>query len=509
MKLFRNKYFLLFLIVALAVVLRLIAIDGRSLWGDEVDSVFKAHDFESSGYKYVRSDPLKVIDYPIKTTFEDGRQTPLYFILLSIWIDLLGPSSLAMRSLSVMLGVLAVVLAFLFASEFFDTDVSLLAALFFAFSPFNVLYSQEIRVYALLAMVSIISTWSLMKLLFKEETNASYLCYVLSSIVLTYVHFYGVLFIASQIIVGLLIYWLNRSPSHIIRILYAQAFVIIAFLPWAVFGAVKNAGLVLSGEAVLPYALYNFAVRGGLYIFALFLGESIAPWNYIAGLGAFVGLILFIKFIIENGRSLNSKEIACFLMVIVPVLLSLLLKNTLPKYLITCSAVLMIFAAFTVMKFRNVFFRASIILLILLAYCVSLNNYYHLREMHNSNLMEPWSEITSEIAANYRPGDRVFVNDQYVAFREMEYYLNIIHGESINIDLVERGLSGERIFLVLSIYDENQKSNIKEKFMRSGYWLVSRSDYVPYDKTLAAKLPRRLHRLGQSRVEVYLYSRKG
>ena len=128
--------------------------------------------------------------------------------------------------------------------------------------------------------------------------------------------------------------------------------------------------------------------------------------------------------------------------------------------------------------------------------------------MHNSNRLEPWREISSKLASDFEKGDKIYANNHYVAFRELQYYLNVISNKGLKIDFVKDGLTGEKIYLVLTIYDEEEREKINQAFKKAGYVLKSKNIYVPYAETVASKLPTKHHKLDQGRVEVYLYLKR-
>ena len=129
-----------------AYALRLYRLDGQSLWWDEGISLHLA---TSSAADIVR-DRLNNI------------HPPLYFFLLKGWLALVGVSPFTGRYLSVLAGLLPVALVFAaagcwgrqtrFEVERFSAAAWLAAGLM-VLSPLSVVYSQEIRVYALLPVV--------------------------------------------------------------------------------------------------------------------------------------------------------------------------------------------------------------------------------------------------------------------------------------------------------------------------------------------------------------------
>ena len=80
---------------------------------------------------------------------------PLYYALLHGWTAILGTGPAALRLLSVVVGVLTIPLLYLVARRMFTRRVALLATFLLTISPLHVYYSQEVRMYGLVALLSV------------------------------------------------------------------------------------------------------------------------------------------------------------------------------------------------------------------------------------------------------------------------------------------------------------------------------------------------------------------
>ncbi len=140
---------LLILVLVLAAFLRFYLLDGQSFWNDEGNSARMAE----------RSLQL------ITEGAAGDIHPPLYYYLLHFWRGAFGSSEFALRSLSAVLGVLLVVLTFLIGRKAFSVGVGLLAAFIAAINPFQIYYSQEARMYMLLAVIGAAATFFLLRLL--------------------------------------------------------------------------------------------------------------------------------------------------------------------------------------------------------------------------------------------------------------------------------------------------------------------------------------------------------
>ncbi len=128
----------------LAFMVRLLGIASRPIWYDEAFAIL----FSEKGLKAMLAGTLTV-----DASGAAADIHPLaYYTLLGQWMKVFGESLVSVRMLSVLLGVGIVILGyFLVRIMFADSRLALAAALGLALSPFLVHYSQEIRMYALLA----------------------------------------------------------------------------------------------------------------------------------------------------------------------------------------------------------------------------------------------------------------------------------------------------------------------------------------------------------------------
>lgn len=127
------KKFILPLILFLGLALRFVAIN-QSLWLDEAIGALVV---KSQNY-------LQILR---EFTLHDNHP-PLYYLALKLWSDIFGYSEVALRSLSVLFGVLTIFLVYKIG-KLISPRLGALAALFLATSPFAIYYSQEARMYTM------------------------------------------------------------------------------------------------------------------------------------------------------------------------------------------------------------------------------------------------------------------------------------------------------------------------------------------------------------------------
>ncbi len=134
-------------ILLLASFLRFYRLDAQSFWNDEGNSA-------------------RIAERTVRLIVEGAAgdiHPPGYYLLLHDWRGLAGQSEFALRAFSTFAGILAVGFTYALGRRMFGTVTGLLAAFLAALSPLAVYYSQEARMYALLGMLSVASTYQVCK----------------------------------------------------------------------------------------------------------------------------------------------------------------------------------------------------------------------------------------------------------------------------------------------------------------------------------------------------------
>jgi 4-amino-4-deoxy-L-arabinose transferase-like glycosyltransferase len=84
----------------------------------------------------------------------------LYYVLLHFWLKL-GSGEFVIRALSALLGVGSLLVLYALACDLFDRRTALLSALLLAVSPLHIWFSQEARMYILVATLGLCSAYSM------------------------------------------------------------------------------------------------------------------------------------------------------------------------------------------------------------------------------------------------------------------------------------------------------------------------------------------------------------
>ena len=221
----RNTFWgILAALVGLSAVLRIIGIDHQSFWIDEIASLSMAQDELTGDFSRLRSDV----------------HPPLYFLLLGLWIDFFGSSEAAVRMLSVLPSLAAVVVMARLGTRLYGARGGLLAAGLASVSLLQIYYAQEGRSYAWLMLFGLLSSDALVRWRMRGQSGSA-VAYAGWTTALLYTHYFGFFLLAAQAlyVTGLLLPKGKQNQPGVIsprRTLAGWSLAILAiailFLPW-------------------------------------------------------------------------------------------------------------------------------------------------------------------------------------------------------------------------------------------------------------------------------------
>jgi hypothetical protein len=265
-------------LTAVALGLRLWHLDFQSMWWDEGVSVYLAH----QGFAALT----------IAKDFSVDLHPPGYHLLLAVWSRLVGSSVFSGRLLSAFCGALTVPLTYRFARQLSPVGdgagrAALLAAGLAAVSPLDLYYSQEIRMYALMPVLALLSLLATARV-YRDESPRRWLIWALANAIGLYTYYYLALLALAEsaaLILG------TRKRR---RWLHANGGLALSYLPWAVLVARR---IGLSGLALPPETQVHLSPAQylGETAAAFTLGFTFPPealgiaaiWGALALLGAF------------------------------------------------------------------------------------------------------------------------------------------------------------------------------------------------------------------------------
>jgi len=175
MKILKNKnLILLFLALSAITGYEISILTDISLWHDEA--------FSGLLPKYSWKEMLYRIGLDV--------HPPLYYLLLKIWVIILGNTVFTLRLFSVFFGILTVITFYLFLKEAFECEkLALFSSTLLAFNSFFMQFVIEARMYTLGTFLIVLSSFFLL-LALKNKKWSWWLFYALSVSAAIYTHYY-------------------------------------------------------------------------------------------------------------------------------------------------------------------------------------------------------------------------------------------------------------------------------------------------------------------------------
>jgi uncharacterized membrane protein len=216
---------LLLLALAMAFGLRLYRLGAESLWYDESVSVFLARqsipglvahtagDIHPPGYYFL----LHL--WQLATTPRVGHGLEFVFTWPSLWF-----------------GVVTVALLYAIARRLFGVPVALMAAWVAAVNPFQIWYSQEVRMYTLGAALGLLCLWALLQVAQERRRVIWLAVYMVAAALGLYsLYYFAFLLVGLNLIALPFLASSGRSELRLRRIgawLLAQIGVLVLYAPW-------------------------------------------------------------------------------------------------------------------------------------------------------------------------------------------------------------------------------------------------------------------------------------
>lgn len=455
----RRETILLLLIILIGAFLRFYDIGAESLWLDEAASIREAA-------------------MSIKGMVAHSNQPPLYFLILNLWIKLFGTGEAALRSLSAIFGIISLLLMYLIGSILFTRRIGLLACFLSAISSFHIRYSQEVRGYSLLLLLALVSYYFFIKII-KQNKKWHYICYLLASILLGYVHIFGLLIISSQVLFFIL-FW-NKYRAQRVKFLSTIGIIILAYLPLAylLYGNVQR--IVNSGfwipmpelNSILK-TLMNFSGWGnaGIFIFLVFLLLAINGFfskNLVAGKWNWRSPLESLKDMTWKIRLESIEEELLLMMwlsvsIVVPFIISKFITPIyLTKYIIGATPALYLIVAKGIGNISKKWLFYPVLIFIFLLSSFGLQSYY------KNDIRDQWRETADFVEINSNNNDVIVFTPGYLQNPFNYYYQGDLlefgfssgTGETQEIDdfLDDTVQAKDRVWLIL--YRHNKKSLLR------------------------------------------------
>ncbi len=264
-------------ITAIGFAIRATSLSVRSIWFDEAFSFFVSN---------------RDIPGLIRATAADNHP-PLYYILLHYW-QIFGISEIALRSLSVIFGVLALPVMYLTGKTLHSHKVGVIATTLLATAPLHVFYSQETRMYALAILLNLAMFFFFIKVL-RTDNRKWRFGWSIAMLIGLYTHYY---FVFSWLLASLIyFYQYSGQRKKLLKWMYLQGAILFLYLPWMMVFRINNHPQPWRYEftKIIPATFASYGM-GGLAPNNLKIILLDSPYLYIKVVGIILSLWLLAIF---------------------------------------------------------------------------------------------------------------------------------------------------------------------------------------------------------------------
>lgn len=388
---------LLWLILILGMSLRACNLGSHNLWYDEVISFL-----DSNQNKLARPS-----FYP---------QYQLYIFLLQFWTRYFGASELALRSLSMIFGVLSILLIYKLGKLLFDKKVGLASAFILAISPLHIWYSQEARAYSMSVFLSMLMVFFFF-LAAKNNKPRLWALFVVSSIVGIYTNYFCFYILITAGITLIL----NKYWSPLRSWIISSCFILVAFLPIA--GTFIKRVITVKNNFWLSKPDLSEVVRTFDHFNA---GYSATAHVYF--LAFIIFYLLFFSGIFRWWKEKKQVLVSLCGFIFIPIIVTFIISQAFPIYL---NRQLMLFSPFYyiiiaagLVKIRLNITRVGMYCIILLLSALCIDNYFSYRMPLSAPMVflkKPVKPAADYINKEFLKGDAIGYSGPTVTY--LFYYM--------------------------------------------------------------------------------------
>jgi uncharacterized membrane protein len=362
----RNRFrFLIIVLLMLGIFLRFVNLDRKPYWADEVftsrivSGYPEGEVIEKFSQRPAVFTPPEILRYQFPNSernFMDALKLanldthpPLFNMAARIWVQQLGNSVAAVRSMSAVISLLSIVCIYWLSLELFKSPLTgWFSVMLISVSPFHIVYAQEARSYSLLILAVLLSSAALLSAL-RQKSPLAWAIYALTLIVGLYTHLFIILTICGySIYIAILEPRLSKiSIGYLVSTLLAFAF----FIPRIII-FVQNYSSFAADSAWIGMLHVGFLAAIRLWVENMSLAfcdlTGLSFYTHIGQYGQFILNFSFFALVIYSIYFLYSSTSkptylfiftligsTAFFLIIADILVGGV-RQTLPRYLIPC-----------------------------------------------------------------------------------------------------------------------------------------------------------------------------
>jgi len=465
----KNPSVLFGIVLLICTLVKLNSLNSRELWLDETYSDLVANLSFANILRYCAGDV----------------HPPLFYLLLRIWIQVIGDAQAQLRLFSVVVDFFSSVAMYLFAKRMLGNQLGAYAAALFVLSPAVFIYSMEVRMYMIMTLLVIcilMVHWLIA--IEKKEGRWLVIAYGALAALLFYVHYIDVFIVLGFFAHSLLASGFIRR--HILRLFAAGMVTIVLISPGVPLLLHQLAGKTQLTRVVElshhnPHAL-SFgtpvqypdepagiaAIPKSMAAIAGFYPAQSIPLFLLCA----IPLVLCLATIGFLAIGAGDEYCRLFLLLTLAVSAGMLLLHVyttrymvplIPPLVLAIGSALKYWAAKPRMRSLGLALGASIL-------CLYAAGFYRQAVKPHGH---PWQDVVNAVQKDYRPGDIVIFNALYAQV-PFDYFAN-----SVSFHPTENGFP-------LSVYDWWSS----QSFKGWGGPVIMNSDLDNYISNLSTSRPK-------------------
>ena len=411
----------LFLVAGLVVfaAISLFTITKSSFWFDEAYGAYLIHCNFIDIARYVAADV----------------HPPLFYWLLKLWSMLFGNSELALRSMSVFFGGIAIVFGYLLTKKLFNKNTARISLIFMVLAPMFIRYSQEARMYTVVAAIALAATYVLAVAVDTKKKSPWIIYGVLVGLGMWVHYFVAIIWITHWLWQGDNIRRISKKGEFLHKFFtkewrlacYVAIGVFILWLPFFIWQSLVVQAFGFWIPAVNPGTIFNFLTN------VVFYRDLIDTTGWFALAIILLGIILSVIAVKVYKRMNNSDRQSyrliislAFVPAIILFILSIPIRSVfIDRYLITSTLGIAIFIGVTLTfgyKFMSIRWRYILTIFIAVLFIIGIANVYQLgnynKNTHDSNQTR---QIVQAAVAKSADGQPIISSTPWLFFEVVFY----------------------------------------------------------------------------------------
>lgn len=440
-------------IILVGLILRVISIN-QSLWLDEATSAKVA---------------TYSMDQILEFSFGDFHP-PLYYIFLKYWSGVFGFSEIALRSMSLVFGLLTIYFVYRIGKLVDKQALGALASLFLAISPLHVYYSQEARMYAMATFFVTLAFWAFLTTLKQKKSFLSWIIFAFVMVLAIWTEYLTFFMLP---VFWLMAFGFKKNNFWMKRFLVMNFVILFSFLLiFPIFIRQLSAGLTVRlGASGWWNILGSASVKNLILVPVKFnigrIGfENKVVYSLVVLLSVGLGAFLFMKSLL-----MGEKAKQFYFWLFIPILLLFLVSFFIPVFsyfrlIFLLPAFYFVYASGFLRLLNKHFF--PLLIVFLLSQFLFVGLYLSDKRYHR----EDWRRLVQTIneTSQERNSKILFVSDSQ--FEALEYYKPVLAFGDLSILDEET----EEVWLMRYVWDVfNPSDSVRGEIENRGY--VKQEEY--------------------------------